>query len=532
MKLDIEPKNIREQVNRIINSPQFKSSSILSEFLNFIVSETLEGHDDLLKEYVIATQVLKKETDFNPQSSAIVRIHARRLRGHLEVYYSDIGSGDPIRISIPKGRYIPVFEINDHHDVKNSKRNQKANFNLNSKPVVAILPLKYFDDNQRIKVIGSVLCEYLTIEFAHFDEMGVISNYSALAASNKFNDPREIGAHLGAEYLITGSCFQIGQKLKITFELNSLPNNQIIWTDSYYIEDFQNDTLNNYGTIIRKVVSSTCGHFGSIYRNSLNHHIPEDYDHLYAVYWSNHYHQYFSKDALQESMKAIETGLENNPDNALLYSLKGELYLNLKVMGVQGDHDYLKKGMHLISKALDIDPNCQHAYMSLAWANLLNHDKEKFLRSVNKLISINPNNVAYSGSAGFGYICAGEYAEGMKYMVEATQLNPYYPWYLNFGFCLYYFYIKEYKEALYWAELINRKGFIWDPLMKTSICSLLGHKKEAREEADRLLELFPDFPNRAKIIVDTFLLDEALKKSILKGLLLTEINISDYTHQL
>ena len=56
--------SIWEQVSRILDSPAFIGSIILRDFLNFIVEETLAGREDGLKEYVIATDVLKKDDDF------------------------------------------------------------------------------------------------------------------------------------------------------------------------------------------------------------------------------------------------------------------------------------------------------------------------------------------------------------------------------------------------------------------------------------------------------------------------------------
>jgi tetratricopeptide (TPR) repeat protein len=508
---------IKDQVSRIINSQKFRNSPILSDFLNFIVSETLAGKEDQLKEYVIATHVLKKKTDFNPQMNAIVRIHARRLRGSLEEFYGDVGQNDPVRITIPKGRYIPVFEINNTQEIHISSERENTYYPQKPKPVIAILPLKYFDDHVKIKVVASVFCQDLSIELTRFHEIGIISNYSSNIVSQKLNDLQEIGQQLGTGY-------PIDQKIKVTLELNSIINHQLIWAESYFIDDFDKDRLKNYNLVIRKVVAATCGYFGLIYRNSLNDHIPRDYNHLYAVYWFNHYHQTFTVEALQETMKAVESGLEINPNNALLWTIKGELYLNLRAMNAREDFDYVKTGMQWIQKAIEIDPNCQHAYVNLSWANLLNHNKEEFLRSVNKLISINPNNVMFTGSAGFGYICAGEYEKGLEYMLEAIQLNPYYPWYINFGFCLYYIVNNEFNEALFWADMINRRGFLWDSLIKTSLHGLLGNKKEASKEAAILLESSPDFPNTGKRIVGTFLLDEQLKKSILHGLKNAGIN--------
>ena len=73
----IAPSKINEQVLRILKTPEFRSSRVLSDFLKYIVKVTLEGNEQSLKEYVIATEVLKKSEDFNPQLDAVVRINAR-----------------------------------------------------------------------------------------------------------------------------------------------------------------------------------------------------------------------------------------------------------------------------------------------------------------------------------------------------------------------------------------------------------------------------------------------------------------------
>jgi TolB-like protein len=518
---------IEDQVNRIITSPRFQNSAILSDFLKFIVSETLSGRGEQLKEYVIALHVLKKKTDFNPQLSAIVRIHARRLRGLIEDYYRVIGGSDPVVISIPKGRYVPVFEINNVPQAKQSTVNGINQKKTGSKPIIAILPLKNLNGNQWIDVIASSFCQDLSVEFTRFNEIGVISNYSSRAVAEKTDDLQEIGQHLGADYLITGSCILREKIAKISLELNSIEKNQLLWAETYFIENITYAKLTAYDSIIRKVVSATCGYFGFIYRDSLNKYIPTDFSYLYAVYLYNRFNQTFSEESLRETLKAVEQGLENDPENAELWALKGKLYLNYGFFDFDAGTDYIKLGIHCAQQALNIDPNSQFAYMDLGWANLLIHDKKEFLRNVNKLISINPNSVMYSGNAGFGFICAGEYEEGVKYMLDAIRLNPYYPWYLNVGFCLYYLSKKEYKEALFWAERVNRPGFYWDHLIKASIQGLLGNSGEAGEEVARLLEIIPGFEERAKHIVGFFLLDEQLRHSIIRGLILAGMSIPE-----
>lgn len=102
---------IKKELAKILASVPLSGSAVLSDFLSFIVNETLEGRGPVLKEYTIGVKALKKEPDFNPQIDGIVRIHAGRLRKALKEYYYEEGLHDDVIISIPKGRYVPVFEV-------------------------------------------------------------------------------------------------------------------------------------------------------------------------------------------------------------------------------------------------------------------------------------------------------------------------------------------------------------------------------------------------------------------------------------
>ena len=89
--------------------PEISRSPQLSKFLDYIVRRTLAGDEQSIKAYSIAVDVLGRSADFDPQADPIVRVQARRLRGLIEGYYRGPGKDDPVRISLPVGRYIPEF---------------------------------------------------------------------------------------------------------------------------------------------------------------------------------------------------------------------------------------------------------------------------------------------------------------------------------------------------------------------------------------------------------------------------------------
>jgi len=103
---------VRTQLTKILASEMFCRSKRLSDFLRFVVEQTLNGDGDSLKEQVLAEEIYGKRAGFSGAEDAIVRNDARRLRDKLREYYAE-SERDPVIISIPKGTYTPVFERNE-----------------------------------------------------------------------------------------------------------------------------------------------------------------------------------------------------------------------------------------------------------------------------------------------------------------------------------------------------------------------------------------------------------------------------------
>ena len=105
------PSAIRAYLTRLLSDPAFPASARRRKLLEYVVEQTLAGRANRLKAFDLAVAVLGRDERFDPQNDPIVRIEVGRLRRDLEHYYADSGSRDPIRIAIPKGHYVPTFEI-------------------------------------------------------------------------------------------------------------------------------------------------------------------------------------------------------------------------------------------------------------------------------------------------------------------------------------------------------------------------------------------------------------------------------------
>jgi hypothetical protein len=98
-------------VRRILRSTTFRNATTLQQLLNFLASRSIAGAAENLKEYTIGVEALGRKSDFDPKIDPIVRVQSHRLRVKLKEYYEVEGKHDPILIQIPKGHYLPSFEV-------------------------------------------------------------------------------------------------------------------------------------------------------------------------------------------------------------------------------------------------------------------------------------------------------------------------------------------------------------------------------------------------------------------------------------
>src|SRR6266849_3000260 len=101
----------RAELAAVLATEIFRRSPKLSRLLSYICDKYFAGEEDELKEYSIAVDVLGRDSEFDPQLDAAVRVDTHYLRKRLKQYYASEGSSHRLQIIIPTGQYTPKFVL-------------------------------------------------------------------------------------------------------------------------------------------------------------------------------------------------------------------------------------------------------------------------------------------------------------------------------------------------------------------------------------------------------------------------------------
>lgn len=108
-ELSPSAEKVRSQLQRILESREFRNSKRSQQFLRHVVDCALQGDVQALKETTIGSVLFGRKPGYDTGSDPSVRVRANDVRKRLLAYYQGAGMGDRVQIELSAGSYMPRF---------------------------------------------------------------------------------------------------------------------------------------------------------------------------------------------------------------------------------------------------------------------------------------------------------------------------------------------------------------------------------------------------------------------------------------
>jgi serine/threonine-protein kinase len=213
-KKTITKEEVLGQLARILKSRAFAKAKRSQDFLRYIVSLSLAGEANSLKEYSIALDVFGRDSSFDPRLDPIVRVEAARLRWRMKAYLQNEIDRDPIAIDIPKGGYAPVVF---------RRCPEPAPWTEEAIPepahAVAVLPFVSLDGVGPTGTLCAAMTEELIDTFGSIDGVKTPCCTAMFHFKERAADVREIVSSLHVDALLEGSVRRVDDRACIKARL-------------------------------------------------------------------------------------------------------------------------------------------------------------------------------------------------------------------------------------------------------------------------------------------------------------------------
>lgn len=332
------PDEVQAELRRILESTVFSLAGRLRRFLDYVVSKSLCGKTNELKEYTIGLEVFDRGLDFDPRLDPIVRVEAGRLRQKLQRYYESAGQGSSLRIGLPKGAYVPTIEY----------RAATSPATPATVPTLAVLTFADLSLNRD----QAYLCEGMTEELIR--ALTKTPGLHVFAARST----------TPANFVLEGGVRRDGSQMRITAMLKDALTGQFVWAENYDNEfasvfEIQEDISASIVAALRVQLQPDLELAGSS-RATTNTTAYRLY--LKARYFWN----LRTPEGLLEAVQFFNKAIENDSGFGLAHSGLADAYSLLGNYSVLAPVEARASAIESAAKALLLAPDLAEAHTSMA----------------------------------------------------------------------------------------------------------------------------------------------------------------------
>ncbi len=496
---------IRDELHRVLANPEFLATEKRRKFLAFVVEETLAGHADRLKGYTIATEVFDRNSDFDSAHDPIVRIQAGKLRRELERYYLVAGGSDPIRIDMPKGRYVPFFvQQSPSGSAAEAAPQAPQPSTVPATPSVAVLPLANLTaDPDQAYFVDGLLSEFTT-ELGRYQDIIAIPCIGGAPPSDTPSDAKKLTADFGVRFLLGGTLRKDASNAKVTLHLTDAATGRQVWSGAYkYLLDAP-DIIATQERIARDVVATIAGELGIISQRlsrESRKKPPAELTTYEALLRYHHYMRAMTPEAYKDAFATLQAAVKREPEYGPAWSALANLHNHAYVWDVPDVANPLEAATEYARKGVLLEPGNQLTHTILAYVYLLRGERDSALNECGVALSLNPSSPYFAGTIGYILVLAGDFDRGRKLVDKAIALNPYHPRWFHHACWLDDYRRGEYEASYREASKSDPMLGFWNPVLCAASLGQLGRETEARAFVDELRRLKPDFEARARELI-------------------------------
>jgi TolB-like protein len=560
---------VTAELAKILGSRCFEQAGRSSEFLRYVVEQTLAGAADRLKGYAIAVEVFKRPPDFDAQSDPLVRVEAGRLRRRLTEYYAAEGSDDAVRIELPRGGYAPEFarvkalagRPRAGTATPRSARRSRTrvvllaaaaavglvvaaavalrfvperatdaastsvdidSLALPRGPKLVVVPFENLSGDPSLGYVADGVTEEIRLRLSAFDLFVITS------------PPREdfSQGETGAQYVLSGSVRMTAERVRIAANLVDRSTGAQVWA-SAYDEDLSAPTLiATQEKIAQEVVQAIARPYGPIFEQELARSArksPESFDTYDCVLKYYAYRREFDRALHGPTVICFQEAVVREPTFAEAWGGLALLYLDEHAYGYSpqpGQASALDRAGEAARKALDIDGRSYLANLALARVRYFSGDLPGFQRSVDRVLALDPNNGEALAVFGALLALSGSSERALTLAERAAKLSPRAPGFYYLAHALVDLREGRNEDALSAALQVDAPNWFVAPLIVAAAAGLAGRQDIAARAVGRVLELYPDFRERSTLELAKWQIEPRLLEQIRSGLAAAGLEIA------
>ena len=361
-------------------------------------------------------------------------------------------------------------------------------------PSIAVLPFTNRTGDPKKELLCDGISEDIINALSKLPKLIVIARQSSFVYKDKAFNVQDIGAELGARYILEGSVRRADDRLRVSAQLIDAPAGKNIWAETYdrQLKNLfavqEEITLNIISALQIKL---TEGLQAKLWRNKAKN--SEAYAKLMQ---SLAYFRKFTKEDNRLARELSEEAAALDPEYAGAHRVIGWTHWADARFGFStSPSESMKMAMEQAQKALNMDDQDPGAFYLFAGIHLLRKEHDLAVANIRKASEMAPNAADILGYKALCLNYAGEPTEAFASIQKAMRLNPHYPSWYDQQLGLSYHLMGDHVKSLEsFKKMRERTPNSYLPKGMLVICYIhLNRESDAQTEVAEILKLRPDF---------------------------------------
>ncbi len=495
---------VRAQVIKILRNSPLSRSARTRRLLQYVIEQALAGNSKRLKQYAIATEVLGRSSDFDPDIDPVVRLEAGKLRRVLEDYYLRAGANDPVRISIPKGGYVPTFELIDRetHVAGGAEQSESARANpanLGTAPGVQrvlVMAPHFQPKTEASQALTEGLFEQLIVELARYRDISVATPINATKPGDASIDAVGAGIKNQARFVVSGSARQNGEQIRVTVRLHDVRAASITWIECFDLNASSGLNLQAEDTIARNIAGAIADYYGVI-AHTLSLQSVHSVSQPWNVQDAIQRHRYLARTLTERVYRLaradLQVGILQAAYHPMIWAALAHTIFYGNVLGFDEDENWMAVVYRYAQRSFELDHKCAFGHVVMALHALYRRELDDVLETCKRIMHDNPHAPSTKLSAGFFRTLAGDWDNGAAMLNSALSVLLHPPaWAYRVTFLCDYR-RRNYAEALREISKYHAAENFTPPLLRAAALAQLGRLEEAAASVAEVLRICPRF---------------------------------------
>jgi adenylate cyclase len=548
---DPTPEDIRAELERVLSSRCFAHAGRASEFLRFVVEETLAGAGPRLKGYTIGTEVFGRPPDFDPQVDPLVRVEAGRLRSRLAEYYQNEGAGNAVQIELPRGGYAvkwrrrepaPVIEeAVERRAVRQPShwRPALAAIGLLLLTAVTVLLVEHRRPTEPPAAVQVIAAESPRVIVTPFESFGLETpeldeiaaglteeimlalgrlDVRVIAAEPRWLDAGRVGEMSSRDYVLSGSVRLADHRVRIAARLIERGTGAQLWSRAY--DKPRGGERDAALQAVAEEIAGVALPYGPIFDAELvrtREGSPSLRDCLVRYL---DYRRTMDDAPFRAALECYQSLSLREPTLAGGWAGLGMLYLDDYGYGYghsAGLEASLTLAREAIERSLALNRDLLLANMALARLQLFDGRHDELRRTVDAILAREPANSEARAYLGATLAVTGD-PRGIELVDEARAGSQRQPSIVYMAYAVDHLRHGRPEEALEWAERVATPNWFPSQMVIAASAGLCGDERVAARARTRLLEIYPNFEAEAIDLFRRWQHDPALDRALVEGL--------------